>query len=112
MAVDLSAFKFAFSVYSLPDRDRAILAVVVDGDDEQLAEIAGPRANEFVAEANKVSKFISTLAIAEPEVGFSSVLERLRFLVGAAIVEVDHAFPGLDPDVLWRAGNRYAFLNR
>lgn len=112
MAVDLSAFKFSFSVYDLPDRDRAILAAVVDGTDAQLAEIAGPRFTAFAAEANKVSQFINALVISEPEADFSSVLERLRFLVEAAIVEVDRAFPGLDSNVLWRVGNRYAFFNR
>lgn len=112
MAVDLSSYGFPISIEELPDLDRAVLSVVVNGNDSQLAAIAGPRSADFAEQANAVATFLRRLHITEPPEGFSSTLERARFLAHAARDEVGRAFPELNAEVIRRAGNRYAFLNR
>ncbi|WP_062211102.1 hypothetical protein [Demequina oxidasica] len=112
MAIDLSHYGFPFSIEELPDLDRAVLAVVVNDNDSQLAAIAGPRSADFAEQANAVATFIKRLHIAEPNEGFSSTVERAGFLAHTARDDVGRAFPELNAEVVRRAGNRYAFLNR
>ncbi|WP_430868277.1 hypothetical protein [Demequina aurantiaca] len=112
MALDLSNYNFPFSVEDLPGVDRAILAMVVNGNDAQLAAIAGTDAAKYADEVNTFAHVFQRLDIAEPAVPFADSLERARFLAHNATDELSIAFPGLNAEVLRRAGNRYAFLNR
>jgi len=112
MAVDLSNYNFPFSVEDLPDLDRAILAMVVNGNDAQLAAIAGPRNAQHADQVSAFTHCFQRLNIAEPPEAFTNSLERARYLAHNARDELSLAFPELNTEVLRRAGNRYAFLNR
>ena len=113
MAVNLGIYEFPFAIEDLPDRDRAVLAMILTtGSSEQREAIAGPHAEIYVSYAKSLYDFAVGLDIAEPAEPFDSTLKRAQYLAEAARRAIENEFPDLNFEVVRRAGNLCAFLNR